>query len=506
MAGENDPLDGREESIDYAPDGDPITTPSDDISQIDEPSDPIPSNPPTITIGDASVEQSQIHYSDLFVMRCIIEKWRYNTEAKMWMHWNDRFWDFDTQWHIHDECRKFLGDQLHVFNDDTTLPQNRDTLRFILRTCARKGIVDITSTASADTRMTIHDSDLDSNPYVLNLLNGEFDLKTNTLHIHDPDHMHSKCCNVSYDPSAKCPEWETHISTVFNGDDGMIDSVQQLFGYCLFHGNPDSLFAIFNGAGRNGKSVTLDVVSYILGSYAVAVNPDCLMEEGGKAGSDRMKMKGARLIVASEPADDGRGRCTLDSGFIKSATGNDVLSSRKLYQESVEFRIGGLVVIVTNTLPFVRDQSLAMRERVWTVPFDHVFHKDERKRNIAEVLRSESSGILNWMIVGYKKYVSAGWLKPCQAVTNQTTKYLDDEDPYTQFFNDAGVVRGRGLTINAGELYKLYSDWCVSHLEHARSIVVFGRHMGQRFQKKHTMNGALYLDVGLGGQKSIESA
>jgi putative DNA primase/helicase len=324
------------------------------------------------------------------------------------------------------------------------------------------------------------------------------------LHEHRREDLLSKICNTTYTPEALCPTWDEHTQVVFGGDVALVTSMQEFLGYGLFDGNPDAVFGVFFGSGRNGKSVTYEIIQRILGTYAVSINPSCLMDGGGNAGSDRMKMIKARLIVASEPGDSAKGRCTLDTGFIKSCSGGDTLSARHLYCESINFKVEGLTLLITNVLPQIRDPSVAIWDRIWCVPFNHYFKKEERDKDIIEKLLSESSGILNWLIEGYIRYTKTG-LNQCKSISSQTADYQSSEDLFTQFIIDANLVKSPALEIKATRFYELYKLWHTDHYPGTspKSLQAFGRQMSVRFQKVERNTGAYYIGIGEGGQTHV---
>lgn len=458
------------------------------------------------TAGAFAASEAQLWWVNKFVMDRLAGRWKYNHSNSSWYKWNGKFWKADDVTEVNDACSEFLMHETISIDGELSDSDIKREIEKSTKRASVKNVGEFVKQAISHPRVRVVENDFDHEPYVINLQNGELDLRDGMLHPHDPEHLHSMCCDVDYDTKATCPEWEKHISTVFDGNAGLIDNVQQILGYSLFFGNPDAMFGIFNGAGRNGKSVTVNTIIRILGTYAIDVNPDCLMETGGNVSSDRIKMKGARLIVASEPADDGRGRCTLATSFIKAATGGDTVSCREAYaKRSFTFKVGGLVIIVTNQMPFIRDQSHAMRSRIWNVPFEHVFRPSDMNTAIKEVLFSERSGIMNWLLAGYRKYAASGRLTKCDVVEDTTTGYLNGEDPYSEFFAAKGIVRGEGLTIRGGDLYKLYSDWCESNMERKIKNSAFANHMALRFEKKRVAAGIVYIGVGVSGQNKLDT-
>jgi len=464
--------------------------------------------------GAASSESSdaQVVHDDLYTQIKIadqfiaghLDAWRYNVDRKQWFYWTGKNWEADENDQIKNVDKEFLKEYLALIPNMQIGKGAVELTKFIVSLNTSKGIRDILSIAAPG--MTIRDQDLDKDPYLLNCQNGTLDLKTGILRPHDRNDYCSRIAATDYLPGADCPMWTAHIRTILEDDQPLIDSVQELLGYSLFLGNPDAVFTVFFGSGRNGKSVTLEVISHLLAGYAVSVSPNSFMAEGDRAGSDRILMNGARLITASEPADSSKKRCELDTGFIKTASGNDPVSARRLYCEGTSFKVQGLVVLSTNALPKVHDQSVAIWDRLWCVPFNHYFMPEDRVTDIAIKLMAEGPGILNWLKVGYDRYLVKTRLIPCSAITDQTTEYRRDEDFYTPFF-DAGIVSiEKNAKIQASSLYALFETWFRQQYKEPKkpaSSTKFGRDMSIRFKKSREGDIWVYYGIGAHGQQKF---
>jgi putative DNA primase/helicase len=445
---------------------------------------------------------TQIKIADQFI-EGHLDTWRYNIDRRQWFFWTGKVWQADESERIKNVVKEFLKEYLALV---PTMPVNKnivDFTKFIIGLNTSKGIRDILSITAPG--MTIHDQDLDKDPYLLNCQNGTLDLKTGQLRQHNRNDVCSLIINTDYIPDADCPVWKKHIDTIFESNQDLINSVQELLGYSLFLGNPDAVFTVLIGSGRNGKSVTLEVCSHLLGNYAVSVSPNSFMAEGDRAGSDRILMQGARLITASEPADSSKKRCELDTGFIKTATGNDPVSARRLYCEGTIFKVLGLVVLSTNALPKIHDQSVAIWDRLWCIPFNHYFMPEDRDKNIAKKLLAESPGILNWLKEGYDRYQLKTRLIPCEIITEQTQEYRRDEDFYTPFFDSGSVKIEKTAKIQAARLYTIFEDWYKFQYKDKKppSSTKFGRDMSTRFKKVKDRDGWFYQGIGNIGQGKI---
>lgn len=71
--------------------------------------------------------------------------------------------------------------------------------------------------ASSENGIPIRYEDLDTDPYLFNLLNGTFDLRTKTFRPHDPRDMLTKVANVQYDKDADCPLFKEFMDMITDG-------------------------------------------------------------------------------------------------------------------------------------------------------------------------------------------------------------------------------------------------------------------------------------------------
>lgn len=69
-----------------------------------------------------------------------------------------------------------------------------------------------------------------------------------------------------------------------------------------------------------------------------------------------------------------------------------------------------------------------MRRRVNMIPFTVTIPDDERDSDLADKLKDEWPGILNWMIAGCLYWQALGGLQPPEAVVKATDAYFAGED------------------------------------------------------------------------------
>ncbi|MEN6610896.1 MAG: phage/plasmid primase, P4 family [Methanoregulaceae archaeon] len=307
----------------------------------------------------------------------------------------------------------------------------------------------------AKSAMAVRPDDLDAHPHLLNLQNGTLNLKTFELvSPKKKDHL-TKLADVSYDPQGECPLWISHLNLIFNQDTELIDAFQFVVGYSLLQDNPEQVMFILFGNGKNGKSKTIEVLVRTLGDYAVNIASESLMTRKYNEGprGDIARISNARLVSVSEGESGGH----LAESLIKSLTGGDAVTVRRLYENEFEFRPTPKIWMATNHLPVIQGTDDAIWRRIWLIPFTVQIPEEKRDPDIVTKLLRERSGILNWALNGLKKYREAGRLVQPEKVKAATQDYRQDSDILGEFIQTYCVMSG---SIRRGELYRAYESWC----------------------------------------------
>ena len=121
------------------------------------------------------------------------------------------------------------------------------------------------------------------------------------------------------------------------------------------------------GPGGNGKSVFLNVVTWILKQYAATSSMDTFTaSKSDRHPTEIAKLCGARLVTASETEQGKPGR----KAGIKQLTGGDRISARFMRQDEFEFVPQLKLMIVGNHKPVLRNVDDAARRRFLIVPFE----------------------------------------------------------------------------------------------------------------------------------------
>ena len=275
---------------------------------------------------------------------------------------------------------------------------------------------------------------------------------------HDPADMITHKASVAYDATATCSLWNDCVTTWMGGDADKMDYLQRLGGYCLRGGNPSRVFPVWYGGGRNGKSVCADTWRGMLGSYAKAA-PRGLLAEKGHDGhpTELANLRGCRLVIASETKQN----MALSTDLVKVMTGETVMSARHMRQDYFEFRVTHKTILMTNSLPLVRDTSDSIWDRVHLLEWNVRIPDDRVDPELGTKLKAEWPGILNWMLAGAEAVRANRWiLVPPPAVKTATQAYRSDCDLIGRFADELLVMDNEDATVTVRQLRQSFDQWC----------------------------------------------
>ena len=333
----------------------------------------------------------------------------------------------------------------------------------------------------AQSLMEISLKKMDTNPYDFNCLNVTLNLETMEPRPHNPNDFITLLSPVEYNEDEECPKWMEHLGKIFDGDKKTIESFQRVCGYALTETNPEQVIFILWGAGKNGKSTTMNIIEYIMGDYGASARAESFMKKPSGANDSRndlARLYRKRFVVTSEPPSGAK----LNETLIKSATGTDKISARFLYEEFFEWVPQFKIFMNTNHRPTVSESDEGIWRRLVLIPFTHVFSEAERNPNIERELKKEAAGILNWMIEGYKKYLDEdfGGLRLSEKIVQATAEYRNFEDTFRSYIEDRCIVDPEAK-VSKNDIFADFVSWCEANGEVPGNIKKFGLTMHGHF-------------------------
>lgn len=382
----------------------------------------------------------------------------YNHVDGCWIYWDGVRWASDENGEIKRRADKMLADMAKDLKEMQDDPAYNAYKKHLSRSRSHRGKEGFIAEARHLEGVPVLPSEMDRAGNAFNVRNCLISLKTGRTAEHDKKYMISKLAPVTYDENAKCPRWDRFIEEITCGDKSLQLYLQRMIGYCMTAYTKEQCMFFLYGNGSNGKSVFVDTIAYMLGEYAASCQPETVMmrDRNNTARGDLARLKGARMVVTSEPNDG----CRLDEGIVKQMTGGteNKLTARFLYGREFEFSPEFKIVMSTNYKPVIKGTDNGIWRRVRLIPFTAEFTKENRDPQLTEKLRRELPGILNWAIAG-----AVGWCKeglpPCAIIDEAGQEYRSEMDRVQQFLDDCTTRSGSSST-QASTLYKCYKAWC----------------------------------------------
>ena len=244
------------------------------------------------------------------------------------------------------------------------------------------------------------------------------------------------------------------------GDKEKTSYLQRLCGLCLTaDANLECLWFLYGPTTRNGKSTFVETISHLLGDYAMNTSPETLAQrkrQAGAASGDIARLAGCRLLTASEPPK----RMLLDVALVKTLTGRDTITARHLYEREFQFVPEFKLIVNTNSLPVVSDDTLFQSGRVRVIEFPHHFPEEMQDPDLKRKLTTPEnmSGILNWCLDGLLEYRRIGEHPP-QAVRCATSAYQQNSDKIAMFLQET-MELVPGTNTAGAAAYEVFKTWC----------------------------------------------
>lgn len=350
--------------------------------------------------------------------------------------------------------------------------------------------------------------DFDRDEYILNCQNGVLSLLDGKRVDHNRKYMCSRIMPVTYDPKAKCPNWDRFLLDITDGDEEMIAFLRRCVGYTISGSTAEECLFFLWGHGRNGKSKFVETIVKMMGDYGAAIPTESLMDISGRetARHDLASLDGARIVSASETQEGQR----LNEALVKRMTGGENMRVRNLYHDFFDLAPVWKLWITGNYKPQIKGQDPAIWERLYLIPFNVYIEPKRRDPFLMQKLLAELPGILNWSKEGFIDYhygvkgadgqLIRGLRAP-DKILETRENYKRDQDTVGSFIDDCCVVQSWAKALGK-DLYAAYVKHCKEREMYNKSDKTFYETLEMRsgITSERTRRGKEFKGIGLSVQ------
>jgi len=304
-------------------------------------------------------------------------------------------------------------------------------------------------------------------PYLLPVANGLLNLKTLELLDFDSDKIFFTKLNIKYVEGSKCPNILKHFNDAFENESDVI-LLQEAIGNCLIKKYTYQKAVMMVGSGRNGKGVTLDLLSRLLGAQNTSA---VTLEQLEKDQYSLSELHGKLANIGGD-----LNKTSLNhTGTFKTATGGDLLTAPRKFLTPMYFINYAKFFFACNELPMIEDTSRGFWDRWLYFDFPYTFipveeynlKSDEEKLKfkiadpkIKEKLFAEKEleGFLIFALVGMKRLMKNNCFTLSETFENVKIKWMRQSDSFKAFCQDNIVVSYEDY-VSKGTLKKQYMEF-----------------------------------------------
>lgn len=342
---------------------------------------------------------------------------------------------------------------------------------------------------------------------LISCANGLLHLPQGVLLPHNPAFFTHNSLDFGFDADAPPPAaWLAFLDQLWGDDSESIETLQEIFGYCLGADTAQQKAFLLIGPKRSGKGTIARVLTKLVGEEnAVAPTLASLGANFGLA-----PLIGKRVAIVSDARLSGRTDQAVIAERLLSITGEDGITVDRKYRDAWTGRLSTRFVVISNELPRLNDASGALASRFIVLELTESFFGREDP-GLTNRLIADLPGILNWAIEGWRRLRERGhFIQPASA-QEALDELQDLGSPIGAFVRDrCNVGPGKAATINS--LFTEWEDWC---LEQRRSYAgnkqSFGRDLraavpGLRTSFPRTENGGrerVYEGIALNGSDKV---
>jgi P4 family phage/plasmid primase-like protien len=425
-----------------------------------------------------------------------------------WLVWTGTHWQEDNTGEIPRRAKQTVR-SIYAEAAAADKPEDRERLaRHAVDSEAAPRINAMVERARSEPNIPVLPAHLDTDPWLLNCVNGTLDLRSGQLREHRHGDYITRLCPTPFLPDAGRLAWQRFLDSIFVSDAELIVFIQRLFGFCLTGSVRENILPIFWGNGANGKTTIIKVILAMLGhDYAMRAAPGLLMAKRNETHpTERADLFGKRFVVDSETSEGHR----LNEALIKDLTGGETIKARRMREDFWEFEPTHKVFLCTNHKPRVTGTDNGMWRRLRLVPFGVTFwNPDEpsdterpahlrQDKGLLNKLLAELPGVLAWCVEGCLDWQREGLTLP-KKVQAATKEYRNSEDIIATFLAE-NCLTGPNYSCRAGRLHVRYRAYCERSGEEAVSRRAFGEAMTEKGFKRYTSNGVWYAGVTLAGE------
>lgn len=228
------------------------------------------------------------------------------------------------------------------------------------------------------------------------------------------------------------------------------DLVQDYIGYSLGRSSDLQVAQFWSGAGANGKSTLVNIVS-ALHEKTVAMRLDKL------DGFDLDALVGASLAVCDETP-----KANINQQALKSLVTGGKMQVNPKHKKHFTYVPQAKWIICSNHLPAIVDQSHGYWRRLHLIEWSQQIPRQKAIRDLdRRIIRDELHLVLDWALIGLRRLRQRGDFIVPAVVEMAKADAIQISNTVSQWVEDCGVAMADGEAMtDKSVLYARYFAYC----------------------------------------------
>jgi len=321
----------------------------------------------------------------------------------------------------------------------------------------------------------------------LNMPNYTLELKRDGSVIvreHRKEDLFFYCLPYPYDPLAECPLWHRFLDRVVPEAQAQ-QLLAEYIGYSLMRSHRFEKMLWLVGPGQNGKSTVLEVLEALFGSENVSnLSLDQLTNDQIMRSAFEHKL----LNISSETGD------RINASVMKRICTGEAVTVEQKYVNPHETTSYGKVVMATNEFPRPENTGAFFR-RILILPFQVTIPDSEKDIHLAEKLKTELPGILNWVLSFLPDLMRRGEFTTSESSSQALEDYKLESDNVRLFLSE--MLEPSTTHTHGQVLFDAYISYCKAAQLHALGRTRFYKRLDNLTQAGEKIHHVMYFKLKL---------
>jgi P4 family phage/plasmid primase-like protien len=288
----------------------------------------------------------------------------------------------------------------------------------------------------------------------VSMKNGILDISSRSLQQHSPLFFTENSLPYDFVDSGHPTHWLDFLNDVFENDSESIDTLQEVFGYCVTPNTSLQKMFMILGPTRSGKGTIARIFEAMLGT--VNVSGSNFSSLAGNFGLQ--PLRGKLAAIFPDVRVGGRSDVQAIVEKLLCITGEDNVVVDEKYKKQWSGIITARLLLISNEVPQLMDVSNALTNRFVFLETRKSYLGNEDTA-LSKRLYAELPYILNWALDGRERLLKRG-----KFIQPNASAYIKDDmrrigSPISAFVEDRCVI-GDNHEITKQQLFDAYIHWC----------------------------------------------